>query len=196
VRETLSLTSGGAALHINDLPVTHGQHLISLDSTAAASDEPPRRTDDLVADLRELGLHIDSSLALLPDLKLENLTGLIGAVSGRRAFPPQMPVRDTAPLRIICKQRGKRFRVAAVECFGCRTKLVDHRLSIAAIDSSRERSPGRDHWFRRTRKLDRSAHRPCGRLLSSVGASMEHRRGRSHGTDEGGVGVPWLRGTT
>jgi hypothetical protein len=126
-RKTLGLTAGGTALHVNDLSVTHGQHLIPLDSTAASGDEPPRRADDLVvADASELGLYLDPPLALLLDLKLENRTGLIGAASRRRAFPPQMPVRDAAPLRVLCEKRGKRLRVTAIECFGCRAKLVDH----------------------------------------------------------------------
>ena len=130
--KSLGLTAGVAALHVDDLSVTHGQHLIPLDSAAAAGDEPPRRADDLVADLRELGLHLDLPLASLLDLKLENLTGLVGAVSCRRAFPPQMPVRDTAPLGPLSEQRGKRLGVTAIECFSCRTKFVDHRLKSSA----------------------------------------------------------------
>ena len=130
------MTAGGAVLHVDDLPVPHAQYLIPLDSRAIGN-EPVRGSDDLVADLRELWLHLDPSLAPLLDLKLENLTGLVGAVSGGCVFPPQMTARDTTPLRVLCEQRSKRFRVTAVECFGCRTKLVDHRLSMAAVVSLR-----------------------------------------------------------
>lgn len=169
VRKTLGLTAGVAAPHVNDLSVAHGQHLIPLDSTAAASDEPLRRADDLVADLRELGLHLDPLLASLLDLELENLTGLIGAVSGRCAFPPQMTVRDTAPLRILCEQRGKRLRVTAIECFGCRTKLVDHRLILrvgAGLRGDLSAPPGCARRGRRAHAVTRV------RMIPASGANI------------------------
>ena len=118
-------------MHVDDRSLPHGQHLIPLDS-GTTSLEPVGRADDLLADLRELGLHLDAPLASLLDLKLENLTGLVRAVSGWRAFPPQMSVRDTAPLRVLREEGGERLGVAPIECFGCRAKLIDHRLSMAA----------------------------------------------------------------
>lgn len=134
--EAFGLTAGAAALHVDDLPVAQGQHLIALDSRAAGL-PPLRRSDDLVADLRELGLHLDPPVAALLDLKLENLTGLVGTVSDRRRLPPQMAVRDAAPLRVLGEQRSERPGVAAVERFGSCAQLVDHRLSMAAVVSLR-----------------------------------------------------------
>jgi hypothetical protein len=88
---------------------------------------PACRPDDLVvADLCEFRVKVARVPAALLDQGLEDLTGLVGAVSGGRVFPPQMPVRDTAPLRVLCKQRRERVRVTAAECFGCPTKLVNH----------------------------------------------------------------------
>jgi len=37
-------------------------------------------------------------------------------------------VRDTAPLRVLCKERGERHRVAGIERLRCCPELVDHRL--------------------------------------------------------------------
>ena len=172
-REPFGLTAGGAALHVNDLSVTHGQHLKPLNSTAvAAGDEPVRRADDLVADLRELGLHLDLPLASFLDLKLENLTGLFGAVSGGRAFPPQMPVRNTAPLRFLRKQRSKRLRVTAIECLGCRAKLVDHRLNPPFWD----RTAGRHRSTVPSMSPLMAPFRFVGRMLLRIGRLISGRK--------------------
>ena len=80
-----------------------------------------------------LGLHFDPTLAPLLDLKRQDLTGLVGAVSDRRPFPPQQAMRDAAPLRILREQRGKRARVTPVQRLGRHAQLVDHRPSIAPV---------------------------------------------------------------
>ena len=137
--EALGSTARAATLHVDDLPVAHRQHLKTLDPSAAGLN-PASRPDDLVPDLGELGLHLGSPVASLLDLKPENLTGLVGAVSDGRVLPPQVPVRDTAPFRTVREQRGKRFGITPVERLGSRTKLLDHDLSIATL--SRDRAGG------------------------------------------------------
>jgi hypothetical protein len=87
-REALGFPAGRAALHVDDLAVAQGQDLVAL-VTDSVGARPLRRADDLVvANIRERGLHLDSLLAALLDLELENLTGPVGAVSCRCALPP------------------------------------------------------------------------------------------------------------
>jgi hypothetical protein len=96
---------------------------------SAVLGRPLGRTDDLVADLRELGLNVDPLSAAFADLKFEDLTGLVGAVSGGRALPPEVTVGDSPPLGTFREQRRKGDWVALVKRLGCRTKLVDHDRS-------------------------------------------------------------------
>src|SRR3982074_2684450 len=87
-----------AALHVHDLAIAESEHLEALMSNAVGA-QPPGGADDLVsADPCELGPDFDPSLAPLLDLKRQDLTGLVGAVSDRRPFPPQEAMRDAAPL--------------------------------------------------------------------------------------------------
>jgi len=130
-REALGFAAGGAALHVDDLPVAECQDLESLIALSIGS-EPLGRADDLVvADLGELGLNLDAALAALLDLELQDLTGLVGAASGRRSLPPEMAVRNAAPFGLVGDQSCKRLRVTPVERFGCCTELIDHRSSMA-----------------------------------------------------------------
>ena len=99
-REAFGFAAGGAALHVDDLAVAEREDLEAFVAPAIGS-KPLRRADDLVADLGELRLHGDPSLAPLVDLKVQDLTGLIGTVSNRCALPPQMAVRDAAPLIVF-----------------------------------------------------------------------------------------------
>lgn len=85
----------------------------------------------MLVDLDELRLDLDPSLAPLPNLEPQDLTGLVGAVSDRRLLPPQEPVRDAAPLGFLGEQRREGLRVAAIERFGCRAQLIDHVPSMA-----------------------------------------------------------------
>lgn len=102
--------------------------------TSPIRSEPLRRADDrVVADLAELRLNLDPALAPLLDLELQDLTGLIRAPSRRRSFPPEMPVRDPAPLGVVCKKRRKRLGVALIESFGGRAQLIDHAVSMAPL---------------------------------------------------------------
>jgi len=81
--------------------------------------------------LLELGLRLDPSSALFLYLESQDLTGLVGTASGGRAFPPEVAVRDAAPLRVLREQRHEWLGIAPVERFGCRAKLIDHGLSMA-----------------------------------------------------------------
>src|SRR5260370_36956562 len=76
-------------------------------------------------------LHLDPAAAALLDLEGQDLTGLVRAVSDGRLFPPQVAVRDAAPLRMLCEQCRERFGVALAERFGRGAKLVDHRPEYA-----------------------------------------------------------------
>ena len=125
-REAFRLAVGCAALHVDDLAVAKCEHLETF-VVAAVGAEPLGGADDLVvADLGEFGLDGDAALAAFADLEGQDLTGLVRAVSGRRALPPQVPVRDTAPLAFLRDQSGEWLRVALVERCRCGAKLVDH----------------------------------------------------------------------
>ena len=125
-RETFGLAARRAALHVDDLAVAEREHLVAL-LAAAVGAEPLGGADDLVvADLGEFGLDGDAVLAAFADLEGQDLTGLVRAVSGRRALPPQVAVRDAAPLALLGDQGGEWFRVALVERCRCGAKLVDH----------------------------------------------------------------------
>jgi hypothetical protein len=130
-RKALGFPPRGAALHVDDLALKEGQHLIALVSSPVGACPVCRADDRLVADLRELGLHFEPLPAPLLDLELEDLTGLARAVSGRGALPPEEPARDAAPLGIFSEEGGEGFRVASIERLGCRPKPVDHRPSMA-----------------------------------------------------------------
>lgn len=129
--EAFGFASGGAALHVHDLSVAERDHLEAL-LAAAVRAEPSRGPDDDVgSDLFELRLHFDPPLSPFLYLKSQDLTGLVRTASGGRAFPPEVTVRDAAPLRVLREQRRERFWITFVERLGRRAKLVDHRLSMA-----------------------------------------------------------------
>lgn len=130
-REALGVPTRRAALHVDDLSATEGDHLVALVSSSFGIG-PPGRADDLViADLGELRLHLDPSRAPFLDLELQDLTGLVRAVSRGCVFPPQMAVGDAAPFCVSGEQERERCRIAAIESFGRSAKLIDHRSSIA-----------------------------------------------------------------
>jgi hypothetical protein len=125
--EALGFPAGLTALHVNDLAVSDRQHLEPLDRPSVS----PRqrcRADDLVADERELGLDLGRRSSALLSLKGENLTGLVGAASRRRLLPPEVTVRDAAPLGVLSEEGCERFWIALVQCVGCGAQLVDHAL--------------------------------------------------------------------
>jgi|GEM_PF-3835366 len=125
--ESLGLPAGRAALHVDDLAVPEGEYLEAL--LAGAGLHPSGGADDdAVADLGELGLDVDSIVTSFADLESQDLTGLVGAVSGGCAFPPQVPVWDAAPFAFVRDQLRERTGVAAVERLRCRMELVDHTI--------------------------------------------------------------------
>ena len=124
--EAFCLPSCSAALHVDDLAVADRKNLEPF-LAATIGTEPLRRADDhVVADLAELRLHLDTAPGALADLEGQDLTGLVGAVSGGCALPPQMAVRDAAPRALVADAVSERPRVASVECFGRGAKLIDH----------------------------------------------------------------------
>ena len=79
--EALGFAAGGAALHVDDLPVAEREDLEALVPSSIRS-KPLGRTDDLVVvDLGELGPDLDALFAALLDLELQDLKGLVGAVT-------------------------------------------------------------------------------------------------------------------
>jgi hypothetical protein len=68
----------------------------------AAFVQPARARDDLVADFTEVrGFEPDAIVGLLFALEVENLTGLIGAVSGGRSLPPEEAARYATPFKVF-----------------------------------------------------------------------------------------------
>ena len=129
-------------MNVHDLADADRKHLEAFLATAIGS-LPLGRADDLVAELRELGLNHDPLPAALCDLGLQDLTGLLGTMSSRRALPPEVAVRDAAPLILVCDQRRERIGVTLVERFGGRAKTVDHRREYAIrIEIARGRACG------------------------------------------------------
>jgi hypothetical protein len=119
------------SLHVYDLAIAESEHLEALMPTTVGA-HPLGGADELViADLRERRLDFDPSLAPFFDLKRQDLTGLVGAVSDRRPLPPQEAMWDAAPLRFLREQRRKRSGITPVERLGRRAQLVDHQPSIA-----------------------------------------------------------------
>src|SRR5262249_23536938 len=126
---------GGAArltpLHVDDLAVAKGQDLVAL-SPATAFVRPHGRADDRVLpDLREVGSNVDPPPAALSDLEFQDLTGLVGASSGRGSSPPEVALRDPSPLCVLREQCCERLRVSTIQRFGRRTKLLEHAMEYA-----------------------------------------------------------------
>jgi len=91
--EPLGFAAGGAALHVDDLPVAEREDLEALVPSSIRSQPPGPADDPVVVDLGELGPDLDARFAVLLDLELQDLTGPVGAVTGGSALPPQVPVR-------------------------------------------------------------------------------------------------------
>jgi len=124
-------------LHVDDFVVADREDLEAFVATSVGG-EPLGRADDLVSELGELGLDFDAPLAL-GDLELQDLTGLVGAVSGRGALPPEVAVRDAAPLVLLSDQRGERFRISVVEGFGGCAETIDHLAEYEDQGARRQR---------------------------------------------------------
>jgi hypothetical protein len=139
--EALGFAAGGAALHVDDLPVAECQDLEALVASSIRF-QPLGRADDLVgADLGELRLNLDPALAPLLDLERQDLTGLLGAVSGGRSLPPEMAVRDATPLVLLSDQRRERLGITPIQRFGCSAKLIDHPSSMPGKPSPTRSTP-------------------------------------------------------
>jgi len=86
----------------------------------AAGLSPARGGDDLVSVLGQIERIEPESAAS------ENLTGLVGSVSGRRVPPPQVAARDTAPVQVLVEQRDEGLDVALVERRSGGSQAIDH----------------------------------------------------------------------
>jgi len=141
--EAFGFAAGGAALHVDDLPVAECEDLEALMASSIRS-EPLGRADDLVvADPGELGLNLDPALAALLDLELQDLTGLVHAVTSGSVLPPEVPVRNATPLVLVSDQRSEGLGVTLIERFGCCSKLIDHGSSMPRrLTSTRVRAHG------------------------------------------------------
>jgi len=136
--KALRLAPGGTSLHVHDHPVPNRQHLKAL-VPAAVGAKPLRRTDDLVPDLREVGLDVEPPLASPLNLERQDRTGLVWAVSDRRPLPPQTATRHAPPLCRGCDQRRERLRITPIERLRSQAKPVDHAASMPGPDSPRLR---------------------------------------------------------
>ena len=125
--ESLGFASRAALLHVSDLAVpVRDHHRIALGRRSVGA-PPVRGTDDLVLpDLREREV-VDLPTAA----RLQDLTGLVWPASGGCVLPPEVAVRDAAPLGILREERGERLGIAVIQRLGCCAKLVDHSRSIA-----------------------------------------------------------------
>ena len=91
--------------------------------------KPRRRADDLVvADSGEHGLDGKAALGPRSNLGPQDRTGLVGTVSGRRPLPPQMAVRQAAPLRVVGEQSREGLGVAPDQRLRGGAQLLDQRL--------------------------------------------------------------------
>ena len=128
--------------------------------SAAVGAKPLRRADDRVgADLLELRLYLDPTFTAFLNLEAQDLTGLVRAASRGCPLPPQVAVRDATPFRVLCKQRGERLRIALIERFGCRTKLIDHAAEYATrLPAAKRREP---EWRRASAGLLSERDRRC-----------------------------------
>ena len=93
---------------------------------------PGGRPDELASDFGERRLEEEPARAVLPDLEVQDLTGLVGTASGRRVPPPQVSLRNTAPLRALGEERRERTGIALVERLDRGSQLVDHRSEVCS----------------------------------------------------------------
>ena len=112
--EPFRVPSCRAALHVDDLVAADGEYLVALLARPVLVHPLCRADDHVVADTGELGLDVDSTVAAFANLEGQDRTGLVGAASGGCAFPPQVAVRDAAPLALLGDQVGERTGVAPI----------------------------------------------------------------------------------
>ena len=117
-RISLGFAQRPAALQIDDPSLAKRDQLEALLASAVAPDPGGRADDHVPADLPERWLHLDPLVAAFLDLKLQDLTGLVGSASGGRLLPPEVTVRDATPLGVVCEERGEGCWIAVVERFG------------------------------------------------------------------------------
>jgi hypothetical protein len=172
--EPFGLPAGRAALHVDDLAVSESQHLEALLPPAALVHPLGRADDHVVANACEVGPDVESTVAALADLGGQDLTGLVWAVSGRCALPPQVAVRDAAPLALVCDQLRERSGVASVERIRRDSELVDHGRIMTPARCWLGRAFGVSRWVRSSlRRGRRAGYRAvaCAAATSRAGRS-------------------------
>ena len=93
----------------------------------AAGLSPARRGDDLVSVLGQIERIEPESAAS------ENLTGLLGPVSGGRVSPPQVAARNAAPVHVLVEERDEGLDVALVERRSGRSQPIDHERNYCTF---------------------------------------------------------------
>ncbi len=132
--ELLGFASRGALLHVSDLAVAERDHYWIALRRHSVGTRPVRGTDDVVfSDLSKREV-VDLPTAA----RLQDLTGLVRSPSRGGVFPPEMAVRDAAPLSVLCEERGERFGITVTQRLGCSAKLIDHGRSMAQTDEEDE----------------------------------------------------------
>ena len=130
--ELLGFDSGGAALHVHDLALTEGDdHGIPYPKPPLGIPQLCGPDDLVVTGARERQILDRPSVA-----RIQDLTGLVWATSGRCVFPPEVAARRAAPLGVVREERHERLGIAALQCLRCGAKLVDHRQSVASSDEN------------------------------------------------------------
>jgi hypothetical protein len=124
-REALCCALCAAVLPADDPFVADREHLVDRLLRLAVLVDPVRGRDDLVSyfgDVNRLDPEatVRSSLAL----EVENLTGLVGAVSGGCPFPPEVSARRSPPFKVIVQERNQGRGVALVEGGGGLTQAL------------------------------------------------------------------------
>src|SRR5258708_30484849 len=130
--EPLGFAAGPAALHVNDLAVVNSKLLVALLLLTVGAEPAGRAYDLVLAHQGEIRLDVEPRSASFLDLERQDLTGLLWASSGGGALPPEMTMREPAPLRTVSEQGSERLRVAVIESRRRRTKLINHEYEYAS----------------------------------------------------------------
>ena len=131
-RESPGLAARATHLHVCDLVVSKRQHVPARIADLVHAGAVHRADQLVVASPRKRRVELEAVGTSLPDPVRQDLTGLVGAASGRRVLPPQEAVRHAAPFRVFGEQGRERLGITFVESLDCLPKPVDHRSSTMA----------------------------------------------------------------
>src|SRR5690348_17329259 len=93
---------------------------------------PVRAPDDLVVGDLAVFSALGDALCAAPllDREPQDLTGLVGAASARRALPEEEPARNPTPFRLLSEERRERLWVSTIERISSTAELVNHGSSV------------------------------------------------------------------